>query len=32
MNGKEKSRCGLCGIRTPFPIAHYLDFHYRKRD
>ena len=30
MRLRKYQRCAICGMRTEFPKAHYLDFHYRR--
>ena len=30
MKSKENEKCDICKLRTKHPIAHFLDFHYRK--
>jgi len=29
MKLRKKEKCAICKAMTDFPIAHYLDFHYR---
>ena len=31
MKRLKTEKCLECGVRTPFPQAHYLDFHYGKK-